>query len=197
MWEQHIHPDDADRVIAETRYAFRQQKAFDCEYRMIAADGSVVWVWERDTVIRDEVGEPYLTQGIITDVTATRIAEAALAESEERNRGVVHALEEGLLIYGSDGRVLSVQRGRDADPRPRRGGHPLPHAPGTGRCSMRAGGRHAARARGDALAARAADRCLPQRDVVMKIVRPDGTEVWASVSSHRSCARASRARTAR
>ena len=107
IWEEHIHPDDRARVLAETRYAFRQQKAFDCEYRMVAADGRVVWVWERDTVIRDDNGKPYLTQGIITDVTATRIAEAALAESEERNRGVVHALEEGLLIYGADGRVLS------------------------------------------------------------------------------------------
>lgn len=137
-WEQHIHPDDADRVIAETRYAFRQQKAFDCEYRMVAADGSVVWVWERDTVIRDEVGEPYLTQGIITDVTATRIAEAALAESEERNRGVVHALEEGLLIYGSDGRVLSCNAAATRIlGRPRRTSSTAPPASGRSRCSRR------------------------------------------------------------
>ena len=117
LWEERLHPEDRERVIAETRYAYREQKAFDCEYRMIAADGRVVWVWERDTVIRDEHGEPHLTQGIITDVTATRIAEAALAESEERNRGVVHALEEGLLIYGADGRALSCNAAAHADPR--------------------------------------------------------------------------------
>ena len=182
IWEEHIHPDDRDRVIAETRYAFRQQKAFDCEYRMIASDGRVVWVWERDTVIRDEVGEPHLTQGIITDVTATRIAEAALAESEERNRGVVHALEEGLLIYGADGRVLSCNAAatrilgapeeellyRTANEWPLQilleDGEPL--------------------VQGSLPSQRALQSSLPQRDVVLRIVRQDGTEVWTSVSSH-------------
>jgi diguanylate cyclase (GGDEF)-like protein/PAS domain S-box-containing protein len=182
VWEQHIHPDDVDRVVAETRYAFRQQKAFDCEFRMVAADGSVVWVWERDTVIRDEVGEPYLTQGIITDVTATRIAEAALAESEERNRGVVHALEEGLLIYGSDGRVLSCNAAAtrilglaEEDILYRTAGEwalQLEQEDGTPLVR-------------DAMPSqRALQTGLPQRDVVLKIVRPDGEEVWASVSSH-------------
>ena len=114
-----------------------------------------MWVWERDTVIRDEHGEPHLTQGIITDVTATRIAEAALAESEERNRGVVHALEEGLLIYGADGRVLSCNAAADADPRAARGGAALPRRRRVAGADPDRG-RHAAGARRDALAARAA-----------------------------------------
>lgn len=182
LWQERLHPDDADRVLAEVRYAFRERKAFDCEYRLIAADGQIVWVWERDTVIRDDQGEPYLTQGIITDVTATRIAEAALAESEERNRGVVHALEEGLLIYGADGRVLSCNAAatrilgcpeeellyRTAGEWPvqtlQEDGTPLPH---------------------DAMPSqRALERRIAQRDVVLKIVRPDGREAWTSVSSH-------------
>jgi diguanylate cyclase (GGDEF)-like protein/PAS domain S-box-containing protein len=182
VWEEHIHPDDRDRVIAETRYSYRQQKAFDCEYRMIASDGRIVWVWERDTVIRDEHGEPYLTQGIITDVTATRIAEAALAESEERNRGVVHALEEGLLIYGADGRVLSCNAA-------------AMRILGCGEEELlyRAAGEWPVRILledGTPLAAealpsqRALQSRLAQRDVIFRIVRPDGSEVWTSVSSH-------------
>jgi diguanylate cyclase (GGDEF)-like protein/PAS domain S-box-containing protein len=182
LWEERLHPDDAERVLAETRYAFREQKAFDCEYRLIAADGRIVWVWERDTVIRDDVGKPHLTQGIITDVTATRIAEAALAESEERNRGVVHALEEGLLIYGADGHVLSCNAAatrilgcaeeellyRAAGEWPVRilteDGAPL--------------------AREAMPSQRALQSSLAQRDVIFKIVRPDDSEVWTSVSSH-------------
>ena len=182
LWEERLHPDDANRVLAETRYAFREQKAFDCEYRLIAADGRVVWVWERDTVIRDEHGEPYLTQGIITDVTATRIAEAALAESEERNRGVVHALEEGLLIYGSDGRVLSCNAAAT-----RILGLPEEEL------LYRAAGEWPVQilqedgsvlAREDMPSQRALQSRLAQREVVFKIVRRDGAEVWTSVSSH-------------
>jgi len=182
LWEERLHPDDAERVLAETRYAFRERKAFDCEYRLIAADGRVVWVWERDTVIRDDHGEPHLTQGIITDVTATRIAEAALAESEERNRGVVHALEEGLLIYGADGRVLSCNAAAT-----RILGLPeeelLYRAAGEWPVQiLLEDGTPLSR---DAMPSqRALQSRLAQRDVVLKIIRKDGGEVWTSVSSH-------------
>ena len=132
LWEERLHPEDAERVLAETRYAFREQKAFDCEYRLIAADGRVVWVWERDTVIRDEHGQPLLTQGIVTDVTATRIAEAALAESEERNRGVVHALEEGpLTTAATAGRSAATRRRRGSSASARRSCSARPPASGT------------------------------------------------------------------
>jgi diguanylate cyclase (GGDEF)-like protein/PAS domain S-box-containing protein len=182
LWERILHPDDVDRVLAETRYAYREHKAFDCEYRLIAADGRVVWVWERDTVIRDEQGEPYLTQGIITDVTATRIAEAALAESEERNRGVVQALEEGLLVYGDDGRAVScnaaatrilglseeqligVHAGQWPIGMTYEDGTPLTVDNTPSRRAFQTG--------------------VPQRDVVLRFERPDGEEVWVSISSH-------------
>ena len=185
LWDTQVHPDDADRVMAETRYAYREEKAFDCEYRLIAKDGSVVWVWEHDTVIRDEHGRPRLTQGIITDVTATRIAEAALAESEERSRAVIGALEEGLLIYGADGRVISCNAAavrifgvgseqellslgeRDvlsAVTMSYEGGTPV--------------------TRDNSTAARALESGLPQPERVVHFQRADGWELWATVTSH-------------
>ena len=182
IWEEHIHADDAERVLAETRYAFRERKAFDCEYRMIAADGSVVWVWERDTVIRDEHGEPRLSQGIIMDVTATRIAEAALATSEERNRGVIHALEEGLLIYGADGRAISCNAAAARIlglPESELLGKPgatwpvtMTYEDGTAVLPENAPSR------------RAFETGVPQREIVIHVMRRDGADLWTSVSSH-------------
>jgi diguanylate cyclase (GGDEF)-like protein/PAS domain S-box-containing protein len=182
LWERCLHPDDAARVLAEARYAFREQKAFDCEYRLIAADGRVVWVWERDTVIRDEHGAPRLTQGIITDVTATRIAEAALAESEERNRGVIQALEEGLLVYGPDGRAISANAaaariigvsqeqllGIEAGAWP----GTLTYEDGTPMTAENSPAR------------RAFETGVPQREVVVRFQRGDEVDVWTSISSH-------------
>jgi diguanylate cyclase (GGDEF)-like protein/PAS domain S-box-containing protein len=182
LWERTLHPEDRDRVLAATRSSFREQKEFDCEYRLIAADGRVVWVWERDTVIRGEHGTPHLTQGIITDVTATRIAEAALAESEERNRGVVQALEEGLLVYGADGRAISCNAaatrilglseqellGVAAAAWPvamaYEDGTPLTVENTPSRRAFRTG--------------------VPQRDTIVRFEHPDGAELWVSVSSH-------------
>lgn len=182
LWEDHIHPDDAERVLAETRYAFREQKAFDCEYRMLAADGRILWVWERDTVIRDEHGEPRLTQGIIMDVTATRIAEAALAESEERNRGVVHALEEGLLIYGPDGRAISCNAAATRI-------LGLPEEELLGKLAGEWGVTMTFEDGSpvtfeNSPSRRAFTSGLPQREVIVKFQHRDGTELWVSISSH-------------
>jgi diguanylate cyclase (GGDEF)-like protein/PAS domain S-box-containing protein len=183
LWEDQIHPDDFDRVMAETRYAFREEKSFDCEFRMIAADGRVVWVWEHDTVIRDEHGRPHLTQGIITDVTATRIAEAALAESEERSRAVIGALEEGLLIYGPDGRVVScndaavrIFGARSQDELKEMG-----RAPSDVTMTFEDG---TPVTRETSTANRALDTGLPQPERVVHFERPDGWELWATVGSH-------------
>jgi diguanylate cyclase (GGDEF)-like protein/PAS domain S-box-containing protein len=182
LWASRLHPDDAERVIAETRYAYREQKAFDCEYRLIASDGRVVWVWERDTVIRDDNGEPYLTLGIITDVTATRIAEAALAESEERNRGVVHALEEGLLIYAADGRAISCNAAATRILGLSEG-ELLGRAAGEWPVTMT--DEHGAElALDDMPSQRALRTGEPQRDAIVHLVRGDGSELWASISSH-------------
>lgn len=183
LWEEQIHPDDFDRVMAETRYAYREEKAFDCEYRMLAADGRVVWVWEHDTVIRDEHGRPRLTQGIITDVTATRIAEAALAESEERGRAVIAALEEGLLIYGPDGDVISCN-----DAAVRIFGASTQEELKEGRLVER-GTRMTfedgtAVTRENTTSARALESGLRQPERVVHFERDDGWEVWATVSSH-------------
>ncbi|MDO8214078.1 EAL domain-containing protein, partial [Conexibacter sp. CPCC 206217] len=183
LWEDQIHPDDIDRVMAETRYAFREETSFDCEYRMLHADGRVVWVWEHDTVIRDEHGNPRLTQGIITDVTATRIAEAALAESEERSRAVIGALEEGLLIYGSDGRVIScndaavrIFGARSAEELMDMGqgasGVTMTFEDGTPITSE------------TSTAGRAFETGLRQPERVVHFERADGWELWATVSSH-------------
>ena len=48
----------------------------DREYRLIHAAGYVVWVWERDTVVRDASGRPETSQGLLIDVTARKLAEA-------------------------------------------------------------------------------------------------------------------------
>ena len=183
LWDTQIHPDDAERVAQETRRAFREQQAFDCEYRLLARDGSVVWVWEKDTVIRDERGRPRLTQGIITDVTATRTAEAALAESEERNRAVIGALEEGLLIYGADGRVISCNAAavRIFGVGSERELMELGDGAGQVTITYEDG---TPVTRENSTAGRALESGLPQPERVVRFRRPDGWELWATVTSH-------------
>ncbi len=74
-----IHPDD--RVMVEERVgeALDRREAFVLEYRLVHADGSVRWVYERGRGIFDPAGNVRFLDGAIFDVTARKQAEERLA----------------------------------------------------------------------------------------------------------------------
>jgi diguanylate cyclase (GGDEF)-like protein/PAS domain S-box-containing protein len=84
LWASCLHPDDRERVLAEERRTYHAAQPFDCEFRMLGADGQVVWFWERDTIIRDDTGEPRFTQGVLVDITALKRTESERREAEEQ-----------------------------------------------------------------------------------------------------------------
>src|SRR4029077_2775279 len=85
----HLHPEDRDRVLEAQREARQSAAPLELEYRIIAADGRVVWLKDSHTVVRDEAGKPRYTQGFAIDVTAQKQGEedreALLAHAQEQN----------------------------------------------------------------------------------------------------------------
>ena len=57
-WVEALHPADRDRIVAEAEACIAAELPFDFEYRMIAADGRVLWIWEKTAIQRDEDGRP-------------------------------------------------------------------------------------------------------------------------------------------
>ncbi len=92
FWTQIMHPDDRDRVVQEAERTGRTGDAYSQEYRMIAADGRVVWFRDQAVQIRDEVGRPLLWQGVMLDITERKEAEARLREAEDVFRALVEHL---------------------------------------------------------------------------------------------------------
>ena len=76
LWAERLHPDDRELVLMEEMRTFQHEIEFDREYRLIAADGSVKWVWERDAIVRDDDGRPSQTEGVMVDITERKLAEA-------------------------------------------------------------------------------------------------------------------------
>ena len=64
-----LHPDDRDRVAAEVRRTHATGDDFRMEYRMVAADGSTVWVLDETVTVRDAEYRPIMLQGFVIDVT--------------------------------------------------------------------------------------------------------------------------------
>ena len=79
FWKDHLHPDDREWAVSFRERATGEKRDHDFEYRMIAADGSVVWLRDLVTVVVDEERAARL-RGVMVDITGRRRAEAALRE---------------------------------------------------------------------------------------------------------------------
>ena len=102
FWQHHIHPDDRERAITLCGQLTAEQRHRSFEYRMIAADGRVVWL--RDLVsVRIRNGALPRMQGIMVNTTPRKQAEAARRESEARlestNRDLLRRNEEIQNFY--------------------------------------------------------------------------------------------------
>ncbi len=75
-WHRSIHPGDRERVIAA--YQAAQATAYDEEYRIIHADGSVHWIRDRSVPVRDAGGTVIRVAGIAEEITARKHSEEAL-----------------------------------------------------------------------------------------------------------------------
>ena len=92
-WSELMHPDDRDQVVAQTRANAERGEPWDVDYRMIAADGRIVWLNDRGRcVVRDEIGRPIRFQGVMLDVTTRRAAEDALAAEHAILRDLVDGM---------------------------------------------------------------------------------------------------------
>ncbi|PWT73487.1 MAG: hypothetical protein C5B46_05325 [Proteobacteria bacterium] len=114
-WTHGLHPDDRDRVLNGWLAAAREHRPFDAEYRYQHADGKIIWSRLHAAPILD--GNQLLGYvQVIEDVTAERLAEAAVRRSRERLELALEGSGAALMdwdvptgqIYVSDqwGRIL-------------------------------------------------------------------------------------------
>jgi two-component system NtrC family sensor kinase len=83
FWFDHIHPDDAPAIFSSLALVFTEgQRAY--EYRFRIHDGSYLWMHDTLRLIRDEHGAPLEVIGSLTDITARKRMEEALAGQGRR-----------------------------------------------------------------------------------------------------------------
>ncbi|MFP3981087.1 MAG: ATP-binding protein, partial [Desulfobacterales bacterium] len=71
-----VHPEDAGHVWRKVQESLRQKNHFEIEYRIVAKNGDIKWVWERGvaTGLKDDDGVDLL-EGFISDITERKAAE--------------------------------------------------------------------------------------------------------------------------
>lgn len=82
FWRDHTHPDDTDWCSAFCLDSTRRHQDHEFEYRMIAADGRVVWLHDIVSV-KSEPGGVLCLRGIMVDITRRKQAEEDLRTQSE------------------------------------------------------------------------------------------------------------------
>jgi PAS domain S-box-containing protein len=81
FWQNHIHPDDREWVMQYRMAAIEQHRDHTLEYRLIAADGRVVWLRDNVRVVVENQQAVKLL-GTTIDITERKQAEAMLRQRE-------------------------------------------------------------------------------------------------------------------
>jgi PAS domain S-box-containing protein len=79
FWQQHLHPDDREKVLAYATACTARGEDHNLEYRFLAKDGRIFWVQDIVTVVAEN-GLPRWRRGIMVDTTRRKEE-----EKEKRN----------------------------------------------------------------------------------------------------------------
>lgn len=97
FWKDHLHPDDAPRVLAQLKQVF-QKGGLENEYRWRVADGSYRWFRDVARVAPAQGAEPVRVVGVWWDITEQKRTAEALRLSDERFSKALFASPVGMLL---------------------------------------------------------------------------------------------------
>jgi PAS domain S-box-containing protein len=83
IWVELLHPDDRETELAAHDLHNQTGEPWSREYRLIAADGRVVWVRDQAALVHDADGQPLTWQGVMLDITAQREADDRLRRAND------------------------------------------------------------------------------------------------------------------
>ena len=100
-----IHPADRDVVAQQVLDAISAGRNYVVEYRLQRRDGSEIWAWESGGAVTDQFGRTKWIDGVILDVTETKLRNAEF-------EGTVTAISRALAVIEFDlcGHILTANQ---------------------------------------------------------------------------------------
>ncbi len=94
-----IHADDQPEFLADLEEYRMRNTPLNAEVRVLPPSGEQVWIHIRAVRQLDKAGQPERSVGFIRDISAQKMAERALAESERKFRRLIEGSIQGLVIH--------------------------------------------------------------------------------------------------
>jgi PAS domain S-box-containing protein/putative nucleotidyltransferase with HDIG domain len=84
MWFNIVHPEDLERVRSETLAHYQTGQPLLQEYRLFDKDKRVLWFRDQVVIRWEESSKRHLSQGILLDITDSKLAEARIRREAAR-----------------------------------------------------------------------------------------------------------------
>lgn len=81
-----LHPDDRTAALAAIGASRAGGAPLRTEYRLLTRTGETLWFRDEAEVVADEAGQNLFMQGILVDITRSKLAEQALLKSQDELR---------------------------------------------------------------------------------------------------------------
>ena len=96
-------PRTASEAVQRIREAIRRADPFTLEYRMVRPDGSIVWIRDQGTVVKDEAGRPTYVQGLYDDISEQKRLESELRSEAVKFKSLAERIPAVVYIEGEGG----------------------------------------------------------------------------------------------
>ncbi|MGK7393360.1 MAG: PAS domain S-box protein [Candidatus Cyclobacteriaceae bacterium M3_2C_046] len=111
-WERQVHPDDieiCDKALHQ--HLEGETEVFISEHRVKHKSGKYIWMLARGKIFDyDEQGNPIRFIGTYSDINDRKEMENTLRESEEKYRGLVEAMHDGVVLQDQHGRFVTCNK---------------------------------------------------------------------------------------
>lgn len=106
--EKVIHPDWKEYFRVEWKNLLAGNMPPTYEYKIIEKSGKEKWMFQRNVLILDKNNLPLAIEGIVTDITERKQAEADLLESESKYRMLYANIPDAVCIIDSHGKISDI-----------------------------------------------------------------------------------------
>ncbi len=99
FWWDHVYIEDFVRVSKYCATALQHGRTFEMEYRMVAADGRLVWIYDISNLNLDGDDVPIKYNGLLLDISDRKATEIALDNAQIQFRRVAENIPGMIFQY--------------------------------------------------------------------------------------------------